>query len=181
MAAMCPFHASAAVMAATAGIVTLLLRNFRGKRPQRAEMVPNRGLWNRAVVAAVKAVAVERGDDPHGPRFDFVGSIGQGVKGTLQVVAGSSFAVGKQLSIDSDSICVHLDLVAGKRDGWLEKGSSAIGASPRSTVLTAEGDRGRCSLRAELHQVCAGRMADDVKAARQRGSEIATDAENPAR
>jgi hypothetical protein len=37
-----PLQAIAAVVAATTGIVTLLLRNFCSERPQRAEMVPNR-------------------------------------------------------------------------------------------------------------------------------------------
>ena len=140
MAARWPLHATAAVVPAMAGSVALLLRDFRSECPQWAEMMPNRGLGNGAVIAAVEAVAVERGDDPHGSRFDFVGAVWPRVKGALQVVAESSCAVGKQLSIDSNSICVHLDLVAGKRDGWLKEGSSAIGASPRSTVLTAEGD-----------------------------------------
>ena len=155
MAARCPLHAIAAVVAATAGSVTLLLRNFRSECPQRAEMVPNRGIWNGAVIAAVEAVAVERGDDPHGSRFDFVGAIGPRVERALQVVAESSRAVGKQLSIDSNSICAHLDFVAGKCDGWFEKRRSAIGASPCGAILTDEGDGGRCSLRAELHKVCA--------------------------
>src|SRR5258708_32389258 len=97
-------------------------------------MVTNRGLRNGSVIAAVEAVAVERGNNPHGPRLDFVGAIWPGVKGTLQVVAESSCAVRKQLSIDSNSICAHLDLVAGKRDGWLEERRSAVGASPRSAV-----------------------------------------------
>jgi hypothetical protein len=181
MAAMWPLHATAAVVAATAGSATLLLRNFRSERPQWAEMMTNRGLWNGAIISAVEAVAVERGDDPRGPRFDFVGAIGPGVKRTLQVVAESSSAVGKQLSIDSDSIYAYLDLVAGKRDGWLEKRRSAIGASPRSAVLTAEGDGGRSSLRAELHKVCSGRTAGDVKAAPEGGREVKADAEYPAR
>ena len=154
MAARWPLHAIAAVVAATAGIVTLLLRNFRSKRPQWAEMVPNRGLWNGAVIAAVETVAVERGDDPHGSRFDSVGAIGPGVKGTLQVVPESSCAVGKQLPIDANSISAHLDLVAGKRDSGLEKRRSAIGASPRSAILPAKGDRRCVSLRTELHESC---------------------------
>src|SRR5882762_10717584 len=137
MAARWPFHAIAPVVPAIAGSITLLLGIFRSERPQWAEMVPNRGLWNGAVISAIEAVAVERGDDPHGPRFDFVGAIGPGVKGTLPVVAESSCAVGKQLSIDSNSICAHLDLVASKRDGGLEKGRSAIGARPRGAILTA--------------------------------------------
>src|SRR5260221_3263424 len=181
MAARWPLHAIAAVAAATAGIVTLLVRSFRSERPQRAEMVSNRGLGNGAVISAVEAVAVERGDDPHGPRFDFVGAIGPGGKGALQVIAESSCAVGKQLSIDSNSICAHLDLVAWKRDGGFKKRRSAIGAGPRGAILAAERDGGRCSLRTELHKVCAGRTAGDVKATRQGGSEIKTDAENPAR
>ena len=179
--ARCPFHAIAPVAAATAGSVTLLLRNFRSERPKWTEMVPNRGLWNGAVITAVEAVAVERGDDPNGSRCDFVGAIGPRVKGALQVVAESSCAVGKQLSIDSNSICAHLDLVAGKCDGWLEKRRSAIGTSSHSAILTAERDGGSASLGAELHKVCAGRMARDVEAAREGGCEIKTDAENPAR
>ena len=181
MAARWPLQATAAVVAETAGSTTLLLRNFRSERPQWPEMMPNRGLWNGAVIAAVEAVAVERGDDPHGPRFDFVDAIGPGVKGTLPVVAESSCAVGKQLSIDSNSICAHLDVVSGKCDRRFEKGRSAIGASPRSAMLAADGDGGRCSLRTELHKICAGRVAGDVKAAREGGSEVKTDAENPAR
>ena len=162
MAAMCPFHASAPVMAATAGIVTLLLRNFRGKRPQRAEMVPNRGLWNGAVIAAVEAVAVERGDDPNSPRFDLVGTIGPRVEGPLQVVAESTGAVGKELSIDSNSICAHLDLVAWKCDDGFEKRGSAIRASPRSAILTCEGNGCWRSLRTELDKICVPRTAGDV-------------------
>jgi hypothetical protein len=181
MAARWPLHATAAVVPAMAGSVTLLLRDFRSECPQWAEMMPNRGLWNGAVIAAVEAVAVERGDDPHGSRFDSVGAIGPRVKGALQVVAESSRAVGKQLSIDSNSICAHLDVVAGKCDGGFEKRRSAVGASPRSAILAAEGDGGRSSLRTELHKICAGRMTGDVKAARERGREIKTDAENPAR
>jgi len=96
------------------------------------------------------------------------------------VVAESSRAVGKQLSIDSNSIGAYLDLVARKRDGGFEKGRSAIGASSRSAILTVERDGCRCSLRAELHEVCAGRIAGGVKASRQGGSEIEPDAENPA-
>src|SRR5258707_14799983 len=106
---------AAAVVAETAGSTTLLLRNFRSERPQWPEMVPNRGLWNGAVIAAVEAVAVEGGDDPHGPRVDFVSAIGPRVKGAVQGGAESYFGVGKQLSIDSNSIRVQLDLVAGKR------------------------------------------------------------------
>ena len=161
--------------------MTLLLRNFRSECPQWAKMVPNRGLWNGAVIAAVEAVAVERGDDPHGSRFDSVGAIGPRVKRALHVVTESACTVGKELSIDSNSISAHLDLVAGKRDGGLEKRRSAIGARPRRAILTAEGDGGRCSLRTELHKICAGRLAGDVKAAREGGREIKTDAENPAR
>jgi hypothetical protein len=110
-----------------------------------------------------------------------VRAIGPRVKAALQVVAESSCAVGKQFSIDSNSISAHLDLVARKRDGGFEKWGSAIGASPRGAILAAEGDRGRVSLRAKLHKVCAGRMAGDVEATRERGSEIKADAENPAR
>jgi hypothetical protein len=32
---------------------------------------------------------------------------------------------------------------------------------------------------AELHKICLGRMANDVKAARKRGSEIEANSENP--
>ena len=181
MAARWPLHATAAVVPAMAGSVALLLRNFRSECPQWAEMMPNRGFWNGAVIAAVEAIAVERGDDPHGPRSDFVAAIGPRVKGALQVVAESSRAVGKQLSIDSNSICAHLDVVSGKCDGGFEKRRSAIGASPRSAILTAEGNGCRCSLRTELHKICAWRMAGDVEAAREGGREIKTDAENPAR
>src|SRR5208283_3212754 len=157
MAARWPLQAIAAVVAATAGSVILLLRSFRSERPQWTEMVPNRGLWNGAVIAAVETVAVERGDDPQGSRLDSVDAVRPGVKRTLQVVAESSRAVGKQLSIDSNSIGAYLDLVARKRDGGFEKGRSAIGASSRSAILTVERDGCRCSLRAELHEVCAGR------------------------
>ena len=59
MAARCPLHATAAVEPAMAGSVTLLLRNLRSECPEWAEMMPNRGLWNGAVIAAVEAVAVE--------------------------------------------------------------------------------------------------------------------------
>ena len=154
MVARWPLHAAAAVLAATSGSVTLLLRNVCSERPQRAEMVPNRGFWNGAVITAVEAVAVERGDDPHGSRFDFVGAIGPGVKRPLQVVAESSCAVGKQLSIDSNSTGPHLHLVAGKRDSGLEKRRSAIGASPRSAILPAKGNGCRFSLRTELDKIC---------------------------
>jgi len=117
-------------------------------------MVPNRGSWNRAVVSAVEAVAIERRDDPHGSGFDFVSAIGPRIERPLEVVAESSCAVGQQLSIDSNSIRADLHFVAGKRDGWFEKRGSAIGANPRGAILAAEGDRGRVSLRAELHKVC---------------------------
>src|SRR6266550_4728664 len=129
MAARWPLHATAAVEPAMAGRVTLLLRNFSSKRPQWAEMVPNRGLWNGAIIAAVEAVTVERGHDPHGSRFDSIGAIGPRIKGSLQVVAESTGAVGKELSIDSNSICAHLDLVAWKCDDGFEKRGSAIWAS----------------------------------------------------
>jgi len=56
-------------------------------------------------------------------------------------------AVGKELSIDSNSICAHLDLVAGKRDSGFEQRRSAIGTSPSGAILTAEGDGGGVSLR----------------------------------
>src|ERR1700722_14679319 len=152
MAARWPLQATAAVVQAMAGSVTLLLRNFRSECPEWPEMMPNRGLWNGAVIAAVEAVAVERGDNPHSSRRDSVAAIGPRVKGALQVVTESSCAVGKQLSIDSNSICAHLDVVSGKCDRRFEKGRSAIGASPRSAILAAEGDGGRCSLRTELHK-----------------------------
>src|ERR1700686_3367884 len=116
MATRWPLHATAAAEPATAGSATLLLRDFRSERPQWAEMVPNRRFWNGAVIAAVEAVAVERGDHPDGPRSDFVGAIGPRVEGPLQVVAESTGAVGKELSIDSNSICAHLDFVAWKCD-----------------------------------------------------------------
>ena len=154
MAARWPFHATAAVEPAIAGSVTLLLRNFRSECPQWAEMMPNRGLWNCAVIAAVEAVAVERGDDPDGPRFDFIPAIWPRVEGPLQVVAESTGAVGKELSIDSNSICAHLDLVAWKCDDGFEKRRSAIGASPRSAILPSEGDGCRFSLRTELDKIC---------------------------
>src|SRR6267143_3792398 len=100
MAARWPFHAIAPVVAAIAGSAMLLLGNFRRERPQWAEMVPNRGLWNGAVIAAVEAVAVERGDDPHGTLFDFVRAIVPGVEGLLQVVSESPGAGGKEWSND---------------------------------------------------------------------------------
>ena len=154
MAARWPLHATAAVEPAMAGSVTLLLRNFRSECPQRAEMMPNRGLWNGAVIAAVEAVAVERGDNPHGSRFDFVGAIGPRVERPMQVVAESSCAVGKRLSIDSNSICAHLHFVSGKCDAWFEKRRSAIGASACGALFADKGDIGRFPLRAELNKVC---------------------------
>ena len=151
---MCPLHAVAAVVAATAGRVALLLRNFCSERPKWAEMMPNRGIWNRAVVAAVEAVTIERRDDPHGSGFDFVSAIGPRIKRALEVVAESSCAVGKQLSIDSNSICAHLHFVAGKCDARFEKRRSAIGASPCGAILADKGDIGRFPSRAELNKVC---------------------------
>src|SRR6266849_6243166 len=130
-------------------------------------MVPNRGNWNRAVIAAVEAVAIERRDDPHRSWFDFVGAIGPRIERALEVVAESSGAVGKQLSIDSNSIRADLYFVAGKCDAWFEKRRSAIGASPRGAILAAEGDGGRVSLRAKLHKVRAGRMAGNVETERE--------------
>jgi hypothetical protein len=154
MAAGWPLHATAAVEPAMAGSVTLLLRNFRSECPEWAEMMANRGLRNGAVIAAVEAVAVERGDDPHGSGRDSVAAIGPRVKGALQVVAESSRTVGKELSIDSNSICAHLDVVSGKCDGWFEKRRSAIGASPQSAILTAEGNGCCHPLRTELDKIC---------------------------
>jgi hypothetical protein len=151
---MWPFHATALVAAATMGKVTLLLRNFRSERPERTEMVPNRRFWNGTVIAAVEAVAVERGDDPDSPRFDFVGTIGPRIEGPLKVVTESTGAVGKELSIDSNSICAHLDLVAWKCDDGFEKRRSAIGASPRGAILTAEGNGCCRPLRTELDKIC---------------------------
>src|SRR5437016_4880205 len=98
MAARYPLHAIAPVVAARAGSRTLLLRSFRSECPKWTEMVPNRRFWNGAVVAAVEAVAVERGHDPHGSRFDSVVAIGPRVEGPLQVVAESPGATGKELS-----------------------------------------------------------------------------------
>src|SRR6266853_597700 len=121
MVARWPLHATIPVVAARADSATLLLRNFRSECPKWTEMVPNRRFWNGAVIAAVEAVAVERGDDPHGPRFDFVGAIGPRVEGPSQVIAESTGTVGKELSIDSNSICAHLDLVAWKCDDRFEK------------------------------------------------------------
>ena len=180
MAARWPFHAVAPVVAAMAGSVTLLFGNFRRKRPQWAEMVSNRGLWNGAVIAAVEAVAVERGDDPHGTRFDFVRAIGPGVEGPSHVVAESPGAVGKELSIDSNSICAHLDLVAWKCDDGFEKRRSAIGASPRGSILTAEGNGCCRRLRTKLDKIRVPRTTGDVKAERKGWCEIKTDAKNPA-
>src|SRR5260370_30465043 len=120
--------------------MSLLLRNFRSECPQRAEMVPNRGIWNGAVVPAVEAVTVERRDDPHGSPFDFVGAIWPRIERPLQVVAESSCAVGKQLSIDSNSICAYLHFVSGKCDAWFEKRRSAIGASPCGAILAGGGE-----------------------------------------
>ena len=117
-------------------------------------MVPNRGIWNGAVVSAVEAVTVERRDDPHGSPFDFVGAIRPRIERPLKVVAESSCAVGKQLSIDSNSICAHLHFVAGKCDAWFEKRRSAIGTSACSAIFADEGDMGRVSLRAELNKFC---------------------------
>ena len=162
MAARWLLHANAAVVPAIAGSVMLLLRDLRIECPKWAEMMPNRGLWNGTVVAAVEAVAVERGDDPDGPRFDFVGAIGPRVEGPLQVVAESPGAVGEKLSIDSNSICAHLNSVAGKRHGGFEKRRSAIRASPPGAILSAEGN-GRCRpLRTELDKICVPRTAGDV-------------------
>src|SRR5208283_2316034 len=129
-------------------------------------MVANRGSWNRAVIAAVEAVAIERRDDPHGSRFDFEDAIGPRIERALEVVAESSCAIGRQLSIDSNSICAHLHFVAGKCDAWFEKRRSAIGASPCGAILADKGDIGRFPLRAKLHEVRAGRMAGDVEAKR---------------
>src|ERR1700687_778098 len=166
MAARWPLHATAAVVPAMAGSVMLLPRDFRSERPQWSEMMPNRGLWNGAVIAAIEAVAVERGDDPDGPRFDSVGAIRPRVKGALQVVAESSRTVGKQLSIDSNSICAHLDVVAWKCDDGFEKRRSAIGASPQSAILTAEGNGCCRPLRTELNKIRVPRTAGDVEAER---------------
>src|ERR1700676_967875 len=152
--ARCPLHAVAAVVAATAARVTLLLRSFCSERPKWAEMVPNRGNWNRAVIAAVEAVGIERRDDPHGSRFDFVGAIGPRIERALEAAAESSCPVGKQLSIDSNPICAHLHFASGKCDAWFEKRRSAIGASPCSAILAGERDIGRVSLRAELNKFC---------------------------
>ena len=117
-------------------------------------MVPNRGIWNGAVVPAVEAVTVERRDDPHSSPFDFVGAIRPRIERPLKVVAESSRAVGKQLSIDSNSICAHLHFVSGKCDDWFEKRRSAIGASPCGAIFADKGDIGRFPLRAELNKVC---------------------------
>src|ERR1700719_2613772 len=114
MVARYPLQAIAPVVAATAGSVTLLLRHFCSERPQRPEMMPNRRFWNGAVIAAVEAVDIVRGDDPHGSRFNVVGAIGPRVDGTLRVISESSCAVGKQSSIDSNSISAHLHQVARK-------------------------------------------------------------------
>src|SRR5258707_2956074 len=137
-----------------AGRVTLLLRNFCSECPQRAEMVPDRGSRNRAVIAAVEAVAIDRRDDSDGSRYDSVGTIGPRLERALEVVAESSCAVGKQLSIDSNSICAHLHFVAGKCDAWFEKRRSAIRARPCGAILADERDIRRVSLRAELNKVC---------------------------
>ena len=154
MTARWPLHAIAPVAAVTEGSATLLLRNFGSECPQWAEMVSNRGLWNGAVIAAVEAVVVERGDNPNGSRFDFVCAVGPRVEGSLQVVAESTCAVGKELSIDTNSICTYLDLVARKPNSGFEKRGSAIGASPRGAILTAEGN-GCCSpLWTELDKIC---------------------------
>src|SRR5580704_6766294 len=162
MAARWPLHATAAVEPAIAGSVTLLLRNFRRECPEWAEMMANRGFRNGAVIAAVEAVAVKRGDDPHGSRFHFVCAVGPRVEGPLQVVAESTGAVGKELSIDSNSICAHLDLVAWKCDNGFEMRGSAIRASPRSAILTSEGNGCWRSLRTELDKICVPRTAGDV-------------------
>src|SRR5882672_6311326 len=180
MVARWPLHAIAPVAAARAGSKTLLLTNFRSERPERTEMVPNRRFWNRTVIAAVEAVAVERGDDPDSSRFDFVGAIGPRVEGSLQVVTESTGAVGKELSIDSNSICAHLDVVAGKCDDGFEKRRSAIGASPQSAILTAEGNGCCRPLQTELDKICVPRTAGDVEAERKGRCEIKTDAKNPA-
>src|SRR5580704_6804306 len=162
MTARWPLHAIAPVAAAMAGSATLLLRDFRSECPQWAEMVSNRGLRNGAVIAAIEAVAVERGDDPDSPRFDLVGAIGPRVEGPLQVVTESTGAVGKELSIDSNSICAHLDLVAWNCDDGFEKRRSAIWASPRSAILTAEGNGCCRRLRTKLDKIRVARTAGDV-------------------
>jgi hypothetical protein len=179
MVARWPFHAITPVVAARAGSTTLLLTNFRSERPQRTEMVPNRRFWNGAVIAAVEAVAVERGDDPDSPGFDFVGAIGPRVEGPLQVVTESTGAVGKELSIDSNSICAHLDLVTWKCDDGFEERRSAIWASPRSAILTAEGNGCCRRLRTKLDKIRVPRTAGDVEAERKGWCEIKTDAKNP--
>src|SRR4029077_16338075 len=120
----------------------------------RTKMVPNRGIWNGAVVPAVEAVTVERRDDPHGSPFHFVGAIGPRIERPLKVVAESSRAVGKQLSIDSNSIRAHLYFVAGKCDTWFEKRRAAIGASSCGAILAGERDISCVSLRAELNKFC---------------------------
>src|SRR5260370_24612538 len=149
--------------------MSLLLRNFCSECPQRTEMVPTRGIWNGAVVPAVEAVTVERRDDPHGSPFDFVGAIRPRIERPLKVVAESSCAVGKQLSIDSNSICAHLHFVAGKCDAWVEKRRSAIRASPCGAILADERDIVLVSLLAKLNKICISRMAVEVEAPSARG------------
>jgi hypothetical protein len=143
-------------------------------------MVPNRRFWNGAVIAAVEAVAVERGDNPDSSRFDLVGAIGPWVEGSLQVVTESTGAVGKELSIDSNSICGHLDLVAWKGDDGFEKRRSAIWASPHCAILTAERNGCCRRLRTKLDKIRVPRTASDVEAERKRWCEIKADAKNPA-
>src|SRR6266513_3677358 len=130
-------------------------------------MVSNRPFWNGAVIAAIETVDIERGDDPHGSRFNVVGATRPRVEGTLQVISESSCAVGKQSSIDSNSICAHLHQVARRCNGGFEKRCSAIRASPRSAILTAEGDGGRCSLRGNPTRFALG---DSLVMSKPRGN-----------
>jgi hypothetical protein len=167
-------------MAATAGMRALTLRSFRNKRPQWSEAVPNRGLRNGTIVAAVETVDVEGGDDPYGSWCHSIGAIGPRVERTLQVVPESPSTVWKHLAIDSNSIYAHLELIARKRDSGFEERRSAIGTSPRGPIMTAKGDGRRRSIGTKLDEVCAGSIADDVKPSRERRGEVKADAQNPA-
>src|SRR5215831_9953428 len=168
-------------MAATAGMRALTLRSFRNKRPQWSEAVPNRGLRNGTVVAAVETVDVERGDDPYGSWCHSIGAVGPRVERTLQVVTESSRTVWKHLAIDSNSIYAHLELIARKRHSGFEQRRSAIGTNPGRPIMPAKGDGRRHSIGTKLNEVCAGPIADDVKPSRERRGKVKADAQNPAR
>jgi len=168
-------------MAATAGMRALTLRSFRNKCPEWSKTVPNRGLPNGTIVAAVETVDVEGGDDPYGSWCHSIGAIGPRVERTLQVVPESPCTVWKHLAIDSNSIYAHLELIARKRHSRFEQRCSAIGTNPGVPIVPAKGDDRRRSIGTKLNEVCAGPIADDVKPSRERRGEVKANAQNPAR